>query len=208
MHVNIEGKSYLIKKFGRSDLSVFDWSGAQSVTNLDLSIVSEVNLLMKGSAVTDLTLSSIAAVNSYSDLENVYLHLPYGAQRSSYSYMGFKRVLIGEEQPSYPEPSDQDCWVIAGDREGEYFSIQLYDSRFRVVEIFSQEESVTLPVGTPYAGGSAYWLTGVGYTARITTIVFGHMRQILEVSVYLKITTTCISIGATVLSRRYILRII
>lgn len=164
MHVSIDGKSYMIKKFGRSDLSVFDWSGAQSVTNLDLSVVSEVNLLMKGSAVTDLTLSSIAAVNSYSDLENVYLHLPYGAQRSSYSYMGFKRVLIGDEQPSYPEPSDQDCWVIAGDREGEYFSIQLYDNRFRVVEIFSQEESVTLPVGTPYAGGSAYWLTGVGYT--------------------------------------------
>lgn len=164
MHVNIEGKSYLIKKFGRSDLSVFDWSGAQSVTNLDLSIVSEVNLLMKGSAVTDLTLSSIAAVNSYSDLENVYLHLPYGAQRSSYSHMGFKRVLIGDEQPSYPEPSNQDCWVIAGNREGEYFSIQLYDNRLRVVEIFSQEESVTLPEFTPYAGGRSYWLTGVGYT--------------------------------------------
>ena len=165
MHVSIDGKSYMIKKFGRSDLSTFDWSGAQSVTNLDLSVVSEVNLLMKGSAVTDLTLSSIAAVNSYSDLENVYLHLPYGAQRSSYSYMGFKRVLIGDEQPSYPEPSDQDCWVIAGDREGEYFSIQLYDSRFRVVEIFSQEESVTLPEVTPYAGGRHYFMSGVGYTS-------------------------------------------
>lgn len=184
MHVNIEGKSYLIKKFGRSDLSVFDWSGAQSVTNLDLSIVSEVNLLMKGSAVTDLTLSSIAAVNSYSDLENVYLHLPYGAQRSSYSYMGFKRVLIGEEQPSYPEPSDQDCWVIAGDREGEYFSIQLYDSRFRVVEIFSQEESVTLPVGTPYAGGSAYWLTGVGYTSSYNyNSLWAHAPNLRSISV-------------------------
>lgn len=164
MHVSIDGKSYLIKKFGRSDFSVFDWSGAQSVTNLDLSVVPEVNLLMKGSAVTDLTLSSIAAVNSYSDLENVYLHLPYGAQRSSYSYMGFKRVLIGDEQPSYPEPSNQDCWVIAGDREGEYFSIQLYDNQLRVVEIFSQEESVTLPVVSPYASGYYYRLTGVGYT--------------------------------------------
>ena len=184
MHVNIEGKSYLIKKFGRSDLSVFDWSGAQSVTNLDLSIVSEVNLLMKGSAVTDLTLSSIAAVNSYSDLENVYLHLPYGAQRSSYTYMGFKRVLIGDEQPSYPEPSNQDCWVIAGDREGEYFSIQLYDSRFRVVEIFSQEESVTLPEFTPYAGGSAYWLTGVGYTSSYNyNSLWAHAPNLRSISV-------------------------
>ena len=34
--------------------------------------------------------------------------------------MGFKRVLIGDEHPSYPESSLDSAWVMPGNNDGEF----------------------------------------------------------------------------------------
>lgn len=162
--VTIDGQLYKVDMFGESSVNTFDWTDAQSVTKLDLTNVPTLRLSLDGSSVTDLCVGSGVNFAFLSDVSQVYLHMPYGESRDNYLNYGFKRILIGEEQPSYPEPSNSSYWVIAGEREGDYFSIS-YNSgeeKFRVAEIFTAAESVTLPETTRYTNGQEMPLTVLG----------------------------------------------
>lgn len=154
--VFINDKEYAVELFGKPKFDTFDWSGSQSVTALDLSGVKDVNLLFGGSSVTDLYLSTYCSINSYGYLGNIYLHLPYGYFRSQYKNFGFKRILIGEEQPEYPESAFDNAWIMPGEREGDYFGLMNNAGYLNLVEIITQEESVVLPTTSSWYGGRIY----------------------------------------------------
>ena len=154
--VFINDKEYPVKLFGKPKFNSFDWSGSQSVTALNLSNVKDVNLLFGGSSVTDLYLSDYCSINSYGYLGNIYLHLPYGDLRSPYKDFNFKRILIGEEQPEYPESAFDNAWIMPGEREGDYFGVMNNAGYLNLVEIITQEESVVLPATTSWYGGRIY----------------------------------------------------
>lgn len=154
--VFINDKEYPVELFGKPKFDTFDWSGSQSVTALDLSGVKDVNLLFGGSSVTDLYLSTYCSINSYGYLGNIYLHLPYGDLRSPYKDFNFKRILIGEEQPEYPESAFDNAWIMPGEREGDYFGVMNNAGYLNLVEIITQEESVVLPATTSWYGGRIY----------------------------------------------------
>lgn len=154
--VFINDKEYVVELFGKPKFDSFDWSGSQSVTSLDLSGVKNVNLLFGGSSVTDLYLSTYCSINSYGYLGDIYLHLPYGYLRSQYKNFGFKRILIGEEQPEYPESAFDAAWIMPGEREGDYFGLMNNAGYLNLVEIITQEESVVLPATTSWYGGRIY----------------------------------------------------
>lgn len=133
-----------------------DWSGAANLTILDASSVNQISASFSGLNLTDLYIGMNSGFsNSISGIENTYLHIPYGASRSNYTYYDFKRVLVGDEQPNYPVASNSD-WVIAGDNEGDYFGISTYDGYYCVREIFTGKETIDLPVATPANGGMYY----------------------------------------------------
>lgn len=161
--VSINGKKYQIEYFGRTDGTEMDWTGAQSVTSLDLTNVSNGNVNFANTKITDVFINE-EFHGDFSGQENVYLHIPYGCSRSDYSWHGFKRVLIGNEQSSYPESAYDNAWVVPGEREGDYFSI-LYDqydsNNFCVMEIFTNEENITLPNTTDVNGNKMY-ITNIG----------------------------------------------
>lgn len=154
--VFINDKEYAVELFGKPKFDTFDWSGSQSVTALDLSGVKDVNLLFGGSSVTDLYLSTYCSINSYGYLGNIYLHLPYGYFRSQYKNFGFKRILIGEEQPEYPESAFDNAWIMPGEREGDYFGLMNNAGYLNLVEIITQEESVVLPTTSSWYGNKIY----------------------------------------------------
>lgn len=158
--MNINGELVTVENFGnRYNISGFDWSCAPSLTSLDLSNVNYIYANFSGSAVTDLYCSAGNAWGGYiREVGNIYLHLPYGAYRND-NY-GYKRVLIGEEQPDYPVPSCSD-YVIAGDKVGEYFGISMIDGSLCVTEIFSESDTVSLPVYAPYTDKN-YYVTRLG----------------------------------------------
>lgn len=52
--------------------------------------------------------------------------------------------------------------MIAGEREGDYFSIVNSNGKFCVVEIFTEQDNVTLPETTPYTYGTTAPITSVG----------------------------------------------
>ena len=154
--VFINDKEYAVELFGKPKFDTFDWSGSQSVTALDLSGVKDVNLLFGGSSVTDLYLSTYCSINSYGYLGNIYLHLPYGDLRSPYKDFNFKRILIGEEQPEYPESAFDNAWIMPGEREGDYFGVMNNAGYLNLVEIITQEESVVLPATSSWYGNKIY----------------------------------------------------
>lgn len=154
--VFINDKEYAVELFGKPKFDTFDWSGSQSVTALDLSGVKDVNLLFGGSSVTDLYLSTYCSINSYGYLGNIYLHLPYGDLRSPYKDFNFKRILIGEEQPEYPESVFDNAWIMPGEREGDYFGVMNNAGYLNLVEIITQEESVVLPATSSWYGNKIY----------------------------------------------------
>lgn len=160
--VVLDGVKHKVEIFGNARKSRFDWSKAQSVTTLDLTNVPQLYLNFEGSAITDLAVTGNTTIMRDADLSNIYLHLPYGLDRSNYTSLGAKRVLIGEEQSFYPEPRIQNSWVIAGEREGDYFSIMKNGDRFCVVEIFTEQDSIQLPESTPYENGSVMQITSAG----------------------------------------------
>ena len=160
--VVLDGVKHKVEIFGNARKSRFDWSKAQSVTTLDLTNVPQLYLNLEGSAITDLAVTGNTTIMRDADLSNIYLHLPYGLDRSNYTFLGAKRVLIGEEQSFYPEPRIQNSWVIAGEREGDYFSIMKNGDRFCVVEIFTEQDSIQLPESTPYENGSVMQITSAG----------------------------------------------
>lgn len=160
--VVLDGVKHKVEIFGNARKSRFDWSKAQSVTTLDLTNVPQLYLNFEGSAITDLAVTGNTTIMRDADLSNIYLHLPYGLDRSNYTSLGAKRVLIGEEQSFYPEPRIQNSWVIAGEREGDYFSIMKNGDRFCVVEIFTEQDSIQLPESTPYENGSVMQIASAG----------------------------------------------
>lgn len=160
--VVLDGVKHKVEIFGNARKSRFDWSKAQSVTTLDLTNVPQLYLNFEGSAITDLAVTGNTTIMRDADLSNIYLHLSYGLDRSNYTSLGAKRVLIGEEQSFYPEPKIQNSWVIAGEREGDYFSIMKNGDRFCVVEIFTEQDSIQLPESTPYENGSVMQIASAG----------------------------------------------
>ena len=160
--VVLDGVKHKVEIFGNARKNRFDWSEAQSVTTLDLTNVEQLYFNFEGSAITDLFLSGNFSIKREADLSQMYVHMPYGVNRNNYGYLGAKRVLIGEEKPFYPEPRIQNSWVIAGEREGDYFSIMQNGDRFCVVEIFTEQDSIQLPESTPYENGSVMQITSAG----------------------------------------------
>lgn len=138
-----------------------DWSAAPNLTTVDLTLLNQavVATNFDGSAVTDLYVGSNCQFGAYG-FNNTYLHIPYGVSRDNYTPYGFKRVLVGDEQPEYPEPSHSD-WVIAGENDGDYFGISLLNGRYCISEVFTSNDSVVLPEATPTANG-LYYINGFG----------------------------------------------
>lgn len=160
--VVLDGVKHKVEIFGNARLNRFDWSEAQSVTTLNLTNVEQLYFNFEGSAITDLFLSGNFSIKREADLSQIYVHMPYGVNRNNYGHLGAKRVLIGEEKSFYPEPRIQDSWVIAGEREGDYFSIMQNGDRFCVVEIFTEQDSIQLPESTPYENGSVMQIASAG----------------------------------------------
>ena len=150
MSVFINEKEYNIGLFGKPNNESFDWSGSQSLTSLDLAYVEKLNLLFANSSVTDLFIYDGRTVNVCDDVSNIYLHLPYATSRNEYKDLGFRRTLMGDEQPSYPNSVFLYSWVMPGEREGDYFGVLIDQGYMNLVEIFTQEESITLPATTKY----------------------------------------------------------
>lgn len=136
-----------------------DWTGATNLSKLHI-YTERVRTSFNNSKITDLYINSDCYFDLYSGLSNIYLHIPYGYDRDDYEYYGFKRVLVGDEQPEYPIASNS-SWVIAGENEGEYYGIRYLYNQYRIVEIFTEKDSVLLPVATPAAGG-VYYISGLG----------------------------------------------
>lgn len=167
--VVLDSVKHKVEIFGNARLNRFDWSEAQSVTTLDLTNVEQLYFNFEGSAITDLFLSGNFSIKREADLSQIYVHMPYGVNRNNYGHLGAKRVLIGEEKSFYPEPRIQDSWVIAGEREGDYFSIMQNGDRFCVVEIFTEQDSIQLPESTPYENGSVMQITSAGNSSYYET---------------------------------------
>lgn len=167
--VVLDGVKHKVEIFGNARLNRFDWSEAQSVTTLNLTNVEQLYFNFEGSAITDLFLSGNFSIKREADLSQIYVHMPYGVNRNNYGHLGAKRVLIGEEKSFYPEPRIQDSWVIAGEREGDYFSIMQNGDRFCVVEIFTDQDSIQLPESTPYENGSVMQITSAGNSSYYET---------------------------------------
>lgn len=157
-NIYLDGRYLNIQYFGNGD--PMSWAGAPLLTSLDLGSVSEVNADFSGSALTDLYIHGNCWFVNTNDLENIYLHIPYNMNRGEFDYCGFKRVLVGAETPDCPV-GEISNWVVPGDEEGDYFGIRLDDGYFWIAEIFTDKESVTLPIGTPYMEG-LYYIHGLG----------------------------------------------
>lgn len=160
--VTINGNVYQISYFGRTDGTEMDWTGAPNITSLDLTNLSSGSLNLANTGITDVFFDKSFYINQYSGLENVYLHIPYGSSRNDYNGTIFKKVLIGDEKPEYPTPSNSNAWVIAGEREGDYFGIVNNGERFCVVEIFTEQDNITLPETSPYTNGTTANITSLG----------------------------------------------
>lgn len=158
-NVYINGTAYTFRQFGMED-SAFDWSGAQNLTELNLGkSVFDVRGDLSGSPITDLYMHGYTASFQYSSPE-IYLHVPNGHPRDNYPDGMFKRVLVGDELPSYPETTVSE-YVVAGEVEGEYFGITNIDGHLTITEIFSDNEAVTLPAHVPY-NSQFYYSNGLG----------------------------------------------
>jgi len=153
-NITINGVVEQIDFLGLND--TMDWSGAPNLTHLNVGPTNRINIGFENSPVTDLYIGqNCSLMGNKAGNSNIYLHIPYGVNRNNYSGYGFKRVLVGDEQPDYPVPS-YSSWVIAGENEGDYFGISFIDGSYRIVEIFTEKESVVLPDATPDYDGLYY----------------------------------------------------
>lgn len=162
-HITIDGNVCNINYFG--DNTDMDWSNCPNLTSLEIGSDVYVVPHFDSSTITDLYIGRGTSFNFTTGYNNIYLHIPYGVNRYDYSGCDFKRVLVGDELPTYPETEISD-WVIAGETEGEYFGIKVYDGYYRIAEIFTSNESVTLPIGTPAANGN-YYVRGFGLDSNL-----------------------------------------
>lgn len=165
--ITIEGLDYQIYGLGyyNEDGSDFimDWTAATSVTSLDLGFGYYLNVDFSETSITDLYIKNNFYIDdNLSGQTNIYLHVSYdlASYRNILSECGFKRVLVGEETPDYPESQFSD-WVIAGENEGTYFGIITSDYGYIVQEIFTANQSVAIPLTTKAEGGE-YYIRGVG----------------------------------------------
>lgn len=146
--VYLNGEVVPIISFGYQNGNAFDWSHAQSLTKLIINHVDEINNDFSGSAITDIYRNTTNNFyGNYSGVENIYLHIPYGAERNN--YYGFKRILIGDEKPYYPESIISD-FVIMDENGVDFFGISESDRGFIITEIFTEKDTITLPLATPY----------------------------------------------------------
>lgn len=153
----------------------FDWTGAQSLTALHLDHLDHYYGALNGSSVTDLYVSSLTYEWwAEGDNSDTYLHVPYDFNTDFWGYFGywnFKRVLVGDETPDYPE-SDYAHWFIPGENDGEYFGIrhvrngeiagEQVDDAYCVVSIYTDREAIELPKTTPIGNGNAANISGLG----------------------------------------------
>lgn len=179
--VTIDDKEYGIRGFGNPYNDKFDWTGSQSVTSLNLEMMDAVCFDMEGSKITDLYVSDPEIYNS-NVVGDIYLHIPYNFSRSKYDGMGFKRVLIGDEQPSYPESGIDNAWVMPGKNEGEYFGVINNSGELDVVEIFTQAESVTLPEKSKYYQNE-YFITQFGESGFSTEKLLANAPNLKSVTI-------------------------
>lgn len=156
----INGMHLPIVRIGYNGM--FNWNGAQSMKTLYTGNVENVGVTLDDSQLTDIYINATTsfAYPVYSNGLEIYLHIPYNLTRSNYTYLGFKRVLVGDEQPFYPETELSD-YVIAGYNEGEFFGITLRNNLFHISEIYTQNDTITIPFAIPYADG-LYYLRAVG----------------------------------------------
>lgn len=154
----IDENLYPIKSLGYEGR--MNWSAANNLKVLDLNSIQYVSTPSLSPTLTDLYLRNSCTFDYSVNAPNTYLHIPYGYNRSN--YRGFKRVLVGNEQSYYPVPYKAD-WVIAGENEGDYFGISQINGYFYVIEVFTNRDSVKLPVSTPAAGGYYYYIRYMGY---------------------------------------------
>ena len=169
--VYVNGELRQIYSLGYSDEwtgTTMDWSSAASLKVLHMESVSYLNAGFSGTSITDLYVGDCSFTSSGGGFTNIVLHIPYGANRGDYAWYGFSRVLVGDEELSYPVPTCSD-WVIAGENEGEYFGIAMNDGYYCVAEIFTEGESVTVPTNTPAAGGSRYFIRALGADNRFSS---------------------------------------
>lgn len=139
-----------------------DWSGAQSVQKLYIQKVDELDCRFGGSSVTDVYISDNCYVHGdYSYNSDIYLHIPYGTRRHSYDGYSFKRVLVGGEEPWYPEPTYSN-WVVADENGEDFYGISIIDGNLCLAEIFSEKEALTLPEGAPGPNDSMYYIFRLG----------------------------------------------
>lgn len=152
-NITIEGNVMQINYFGLD--GNIDWSAAQSVKTLHLQTPMNIIADFTNSAITDIYADSNCSFWNTSSTSEIYLHISYSDNRGNYDSSAFKRILVGEETPDYPIAEYSD-WVIAGEEEGVYFGISTSNSTYSIAEIFTDKESVVLPIGTPAAGGNYY----------------------------------------------------
>ncbi len=151
--IYLNGTYTTIGYFGTSD--TMSWAGAPALTTLHLGAVNNAFADFSGSALTDIYISRSCYFDITNNLNNIYLHVPNKYDRSYYDSFGFKRVLIGEETPDYPV-GEISSWVIAGDEEGVYYGVRIFNGSLYVVEVFTDKESVTLPVSTMFNNMNNY----------------------------------------------------
>lgn len=159
-YINIDNSIEKIDYFGYTN-NKMNWEGAPNLSILHLNTTKNVCIDLDNSNITDLYISENCSFNNnYPSFSNINLHIPYGANRNNYKSLGFKRVLVGDEQPEYPEPVNS-SWVIKGENKDEFYGISIIEDQCRIVEIFTEKDSVLLPAKTPYIGGS-YYIQGIG----------------------------------------------
>lgn len=179
--LSIKGTVYTPSFFGYY-YSDFDWTGATTLKTLKLGPVSNWYADAKGSALTDIWSENTSlSINGNYNFGEIYLHMPFGTQRSDYSHYGFKRVLIGVETPEFPE-SQYSNWIIPGEREGDYFGITDNGEYYIVCEVFTDSTSVALPEATP-ANGGYYYIRGFGYDNNYSNILCANAPNLKSVTV-------------------------
>lgn len=145
--IQINGETVYIHNFGYGDASTMNWTGAPNISALYLQYIDNASFNLTGSAVTDIYFSDTditATANGTGS--NTYIHAPVGTVRADVT--GFKRVLIGQETPEYPESTVSDYVISCYDDQSgqEFFAGIKYDyNGYSVAEIFTDLESVTLP---------------------------------------------------------------
>ncbi|MDE5941089.1 MAG: leucine-rich repeat domain-containing protein [Muribaculaceae bacterium] len=148
----------------------FDYSGAQTMEVLDMRMVPTMSVRLDGFAnLTDVYIYAVTSFPSPVSLngKTVYLHIPLGLKRSDYEHYGFTRVLVGNEAHDCPETSVSD-YVFSSGNENEYFGATLVNGTFRISEIFSLNDTITLPDAVPFNNGS-YVVNSLGDESRLSS---------------------------------------